>query len=177
MLRFLPLTICIILAVILGFGLRQKPDILPSPLIDKPVPAFTLPILGQENTLDNRIFQGKISLLNVWASWCPGCKHEHATLMMIADTYPELQLVGINYKDQTQAAQQWLTQHGNPYDMVAVDEKGKAAIDLGVYGTPETYVIDAKGRIRYKHVGALMGYDWQNYMLPIIQTLQQEATP
>lgn len=177
MLKFkylLPLALFIILAIFLAVGLRLNPKDIPSPLIDKPAPAFALPILGTpEKKLSNQDLQGKVWLFNVWASWCVSCRQEHPLLLDLAKL-KLVTLVGLNYKDEAPAASQWLRQLGNPYDVSIMDVDGRLGIDYGVYGVPETFVVDKRGIIRYKHTGPVEPGDIERLFLPLIQQLQQE---
>jgi cytochrome c biogenesis protein CcmG/thiol:disulfide interchange protein DsbE len=176
MLKYLlPLLLFIVLAVFLAVGLRLNPKDIPSPLIDKPAPAFALPILeNPEKTLKQSDLQGKVWLLNVWASWCISCREEHPLLLQLAKQYPVM-LVGLNYKDEAQAASLWLQKLGNPYNVSIMDSDGRTGIDYGVYGVPETFVIDKRGVIRYKHTGPVVPGDLERIFLPLIQQLQAEA--
>lgn len=170
----LPLALFIVLAVFLAVGLRLNPKDIPSPLIDKPAPAFALPILGTpEKKLSNQDLQGKVWLFNVWASWCVSCRQEHPLLLELAKL-KLVTLVGLNYKDEAPAAAQWLRQLGNPYDVSIMDVDGRLGIDYGVYGVPETFVVDKHGIIRYKHTGPVEPGDIERLFLPLIQQLQQE---
>ena len=146
-----------------------------SPLIDKAAPHFSLPSLfepGQQ--LSQEIFKDKITLLNVWSSWCHSCLYEHSFLLQLKGQ-PQLQLIGLNYKDQPHDALRWLKQHGDPYEKVVVDWDGAVAIDYGVYGTPETYVIDQQGIIRYKYAGVLDKTIWQNHINPLLERLKHDT--
>ena len=117
--------------------------------------------------------QGKVRLLNVWATWCPACRAEHDYLQQLADS--GVAIVGLNYKDEREAALKWLQQLGNPYEFNIYDPKGTLGFDLGVYGAPETYVIDAKGLVRYRHVGEVNERVWQSKFVPLLKALEQEA--
>jgi cytochrome c biogenesis protein CcmG, thiol:disulfide interchange protein DsbE len=164
----------VVFAVLVGFlfvGLRLKPGEVPSPLIDKPAPAFELTQLhapGERFGLAD--MKGKVWLLNVWASWCVSCREEHPFLMELAKqgTVP---IVGLNYKDRRQDAVQWLAQFGNPYQLSVVDAEGRTGIDFGVYGVPETFLIDRDGVIRYKQIGPLTPEAWQQTFLPLVKKL------
>lgn len=173
--RFLiPLAIFVGLAVLLYAGLELDPRRVPSPLIDKPAPAFSLPTLNQDNTNTSpEDLAGKVWLLNVWASWCVACRAEHPLLNELAqrDVVP---IVGLNYKDARDDAKRWLRERGDPYSVVAVDADGRVGIDWGVYGVPETFVIDKKGVIRHKHIGPISPDALRNEILPLIARLQKE---
>ena len=176
----LPTMIFAAVALALGAGLTLRPDIVPSALIDKPVPVFSLPGLGAGDTdigIDSRGFssddlKGRVSLVNVFASWCIPCRAEHPLLMRLADK-ERLAIFGLNYKDKPSDARAWIKKLGNPYRRIGVDPKGRVAIDWGVYGVPETFIIGPKGRIRYKHVGMLRPRDVDDVILPIIRKLGQ----
>ena len=157
--RWLPLAVFAALAVLLGAGvwLSRQPnrEALPSPLIGKPAPQFSLPVLhepGRLVTLDE--LKGAPFVLNVWGSWCPSCRIEHPVLTRFAES-KRVRVVGYNWKDERADALRWLDQFGNPFWMVLVDYEGRYAIDWGIYGAPETYLVDAGGIIRWKHVGPL----------------------
>jgi len=176
MLKYLlPFILFVVLAVFLAVGLKLNPKEIPSPLIDKPAPAFALPVLaGPEKVLKQSDLLGQVWLLNVWASWCISCRDEHPLLLQLA----KLQLaplVGLNYKDESAAANHWLEKHGNPYQINVMDADGRTGIDYGVYGVPETFVIDKRGIIRYKHIGPVNPGDLEKIFLPLIQQLQAEA--
>ncbi len=147
------------------------PKRLDSALIDKPAPTFALAQLAApEKTFSPGDAQGKVWLLNVWASWCVACLQEHPLLMRVA-RQGEIPLYGLNYKDRPNAATQWLQKHGNPYVLSIDDRRGDVGIDYGVYGVPETFLIDKQGVIRYKHVGPISTKAWQEKILPKIQEL------
>jgi cytochrome c biogenesis protein CcmG/thiol:disulfide interchange protein DsbE len=175
MLKYIiPLVIFIVMAVFLAVGLNLNPRDIPSPLIDKPAPAFSAPKLGAPSeTLSQADLKGKVWLFNVWASWCVSCRSEHPILNQLAQQKAAV-IVGLNYKDEPDAAKNWLTQLGNPYDVSIMDQDGRIGIDWGVYGVPETFVIDKKGVIRYKHTGPVTSQDVQAIFLPLIAKLQAE---
>lgn len=176
MLKYLlPLLLFMILAVFLAVGLKLNPKEIPSPLIDKPAPAFALPILSSpEKILKQSDLQGKVWILNVWASWCISCRDEHPILLQLAQQNI-LPIVGLNYKDEAPAAQLWLQKQGNPYSVSVMDSDGRVGIDYGVYGVPESFIIDKRGVIRYKHTGPVSPDNLQNIFLPLIQKLQAES--
>jgi cytochrome c biogenesis protein CcmG/thiol:disulfide interchange protein DsbE len=174
--RWLPLLAFAALAVLMAAGvwLSRNPDrdALPSPLIGKPAPAFSLPVLhepGRLVTLDE--LKGAPFLLNVWGSWCPACRDEHPVLTRFAET-KRVRVVGYNWKDEHADALRWLEQFGNPYWMVLVDYEGRYAIDWGIYGAPETYLVDAAGIIRWKHVGPLDDATIARELLPALDALE-----
>lgn len=171
---WVPLGIFIALVILLGIGLRLDPRYVPSPLIHKPAPAFTLPRLNDpQATVSPADLKGKVWLLNVWASWCVACRQEHPLLIALAGT-GEVDILGLNYKDQPDDARQWLRQLGDPYALIAADVDGRAGIDWGVYGVPETFVIDKQGVIRLKHVGPLTPDKLQRDILPLVRRLKKE---
>ena len=169
----LPLTLFLLIAGVLWRGLQLHPGQIPSPLINKPAPAFDLPSLLTSGHVDNQIFIGKVSLLNVWATWCYACAQEHDDLSKIADSH-EVALFGLDYKDDSAAAKNWLHEHGNPYQDVAFDANGDTAINWGVYGAPETFVIDKKGIIRYKQIGPITPAIWEHDLKPLVMKLRAE---
>jgi len=161
--------------VLLGVGLQLNPREVPSPLIDKPAPAFTLPQLQDPaKSFSPQDMRGQVWLLNVWASWCVSCREEHPVLVDLART-GLVPVYGLNYKDKRDEGLAWLKQFGNPYTLSAMDAKGQVGIDYGVYGVPETYVIDKKGVIRYKQIGPVTPGILENKVLPLVKKLQQEA--
>jgi cytochrome c biogenesis protein CcmG/thiol:disulfide interchange protein DsbE len=176
MLKYLiPLILFIILAVFLAVGLKLKPSEIPSPLLNKPAPAFSAPKLTAPNEkLSPTDLKGKVWLFNVWASWCVSCREEHPVLNEFAKQQAVI-IVGLNYKDDPEAAKNWLASLGNPYNDSVMDADGRIGIDWGVYGVPETFVIDKKGIVRYKHTGPVTEEDLQNKLLPLIAKLQAES--
>ena len=171
MLRFLLIAGFVALLVFLGIGLTLNPREIPSPFIGKAVPAFSLPrVRYPQQSLSQTDLQGKVSLVNFWATWCEGCRVEHPLLVQIADT-TGIPIYGVNYKDDRDSAKRWLDQFGDPYVSSAYDEKGDLGLDLGVYGLPETFIIAADGTIAYKHIGPISAQDWRDKLLPVIQAL------
>lgn len=174
--RWLPLAAFAALALLMAAGvwLSRNPDreALPSPLIGKPAPSFSLPVLHEPGRLvTGEELAGAPFLLNVWGSWCPACREEHPVLTRFAET-KRLRVIGYNWKDEHADALRWLEQFGNPYWMVLVDRDGDAAIDWGIYGAPETYLVDAGGIIRWKHVGPLDDSVVQRELLPALDALE-----
>ena len=168
-----PLCVLLLLVVVFYFGLGLNPRLVPSPLIGRPVPEFSLPRLTNANEVFvQSTLQREVSLLNIWATWCVSCRQEHPLLMKIAAS-GEAPVYGLLYKDEPSKAVQWLHNRGDPYQANAVDADGKVAIEWGVYGTPETFVIDTQGIIRYKHVGPLSWHDWETILLPLIRSLKE----
>jgi cytochrome c biogenesis protein CcmG, thiol:disulfide interchange protein DsbE len=173
--RFLlPLAIFAVVVGFLGVGLTLNPREVPSPLVGKPAPDFALPQLHEpQNVLSLKDLNGKVWLLNFWASWCGGCKEEHPVLMQLAKT-GEVPIYGMDYKDRREEALAWLNRWGNPYPAIAVDEAGRTGINYGVYGVPETYVIDKAGVIRYKQIGPLDEEIVQKKILPLVRELEKQ---
>ncbi|HLA74753.1 MAG TPA: DsbE family thiol:disulfide interchange protein [Gammaproteobacteria bacterium] len=173
MLRYLiPLGIFALLVVFLARGLYLDPHQVPSPLIGKPAPDFVLPqVQDATQQIARKDLLGKVTLLNVWASWCVACRQEHPLLVELART-GAVNIYGLNYKDKREDALRWLDQLGNPYLVSAFDETGKVGIDYGVYGVPETYVIDRQGIIRYKLIGPLTEENLRDKILPLVKELQ-----
>jgi cytochrome c biogenesis protein CcmG, thiol:disulfide interchange protein DsbE len=168
----LPLGVLAALMVVFFIGLGLNPRLLPSPLIDQPAPAFTLAKLRNPEQLINQSdMEGQVSLLNIWATWCVSCRHEHPVLMEIAASNI-VPIYGLFYKDEPNKGIAWLKEYGDPYVANAVDLDGKVAIDWGLYGAPETFIIDKDGIIRYKHVGPISWEQWQNILLPKIELLK-----
>ncbi len=167
----LPLVVFVLLVGFLAVGLQRDPKLVPSPLIDKPAPAFSLPRLDDPaKMLGSADMQGKVWLLNVWASWCVACRIEHPLLVDLAGT-GTVPIIGLNYKDKRDEALAWLGQHGNPYLVSIVDAQGQVGIDFGVYGVPETFVIDKQGVIRMKHVGPVTPEVLREQILPLVKKL------
>jgi len=168
---FLPLILFVVLALFLMRGLSLDPKELPSALIDKPFPAFTLPTLGRDEVLDKAAVTGEVALFNVWATWCVSCRVEHPYLTELARQ--GVAIYGINYKDDDTAALGWLRDLGDPYIASIADREGTLGLDLGVYGAPETYLVDAAGLVRYRHVGVVDERVWTTILQPLYQQLQQ----
>jgi len=168
---FLPLAIFISIIIFLIFALGRDPNHIPSSMLNRPVPSFSLSVLGDEdNFKDNKIFVGKPALLNIWATWCFSCRIEHPYLYKLSSQ--GVRIVGLNYKDNTLKAKKWLNDKKDPYIFSLIDQEGKFAIDLGVFGAPETYMIDSDGIIRYKHVGIIDDLVWRKSLLPIWKNLE-----
>ncbi len=172
--RFLlPLGIFVVLVVFLAVGLGLNPREVPSPLVGKPAPAFELPQLHQPTErFSPKDMQGKVWLLNVWASWCVSCREEHPVLVKLAES-KAVPIYGLNYKDQREDALRWLKQFGDPYVMSIADIEGRVGIDYGVYGVPETYVIDKAGVIRYKQIGPVTTEVLDAKILPLVAELSK----
>jgi cytochrome c biogenesis protein CcmG/thiol:disulfide interchange protein DsbE len=168
----IPLALFMVLAVFLAIGLNRDPREVPSPLVGKPAPAFTLPQLHKEGSFSPKDMAGQVWLLNVWASWCVSCRVEHPVLVDLAKR-KIAPIVGLDYKDQRPEALAWLSRHGDPYALSAVDADGRVGIDYGVYGVPETYVIDKAGVIRFKQIGPVTPEVLEKKILPLLQELQK----
>jgi cytochrome c biogenesis protein CcmG/thiol:disulfide interchange protein DsbE len=165
---FLPLGIFLVLIVYFAIGLTLDPHKVPSPLIGKPAPAFRLPTVADPNQfLATADLKGRPILINVWASWCTACREEHPLLLRISKD-KRVAIYGLDYKDTRIDANAWLTQGGDPYRLSAFDADGRAAIDWGVYGVPETFLVDAAGIIRYKHIGPLTEAVFAREILPLL---------
>ncbi len=170
----IPLAAFILLVVLLSAGLKNDPRRVPSPLVGKSAPAFELPRLSDPSVkFGPKILKGKVWLLNVWASWCSGCRVEHPVLIELSKR-TSVDIIGFDYKDTNEQGKAWLSQLGNPYRLVVTDQKGMVAFDYGVYGVPETFFIDKKGIIRYKHIGPISYQDIDKIVLPLIKKLQAE---
>jgi cytochrome c biogenesis protein CcmG/thiol:disulfide interchange protein DsbE len=168
----IPLAVFVVVFGFLLVGLTLNPREVPSPLVGKPAPAFRLARLDQpDRLLAPADLAGKVWLLNVWASWCVSCRVEHPLLVELSKS-KVVPIVGLNYKDRRDAGLQWLAQHGDPYDVSVVDADGRVGIDWGVYGVPETFVVDKQGVIRYKHIGPVDAAAVKNKILPLVRQLQ-----
>lgn len=169
-----PAVLFLVLAVAFWWGLGHDPSIVPSALIDKPAPAFKLPPLEEENPgLSEQDLKGQVSLVNVFASWCLPCRAEHPILMRLAED--DVTIFGLNYKDKPEDARNWLGRLGDPYNQIGVDLDGRVSIDWGIYGVPETFVVDSSGRIRYKHIGPMAPYDLEECIRPVIERLKEQG--
>ncbi|MEO6271203.1 MAG: DsbE family thiol:disulfide interchange protein [Lautropia sp.] len=192
----LPMLVFLVIAGFLLLGLDRNPAEIPSPLIDKPAPTWSLPRLpsagadadtgaggdvrgnGQQaagQSIGSQDLRGAPYLLNVWASWCAPCLQEHPQLIELHKRN-QIRLVGINYKDKPEDARTWLARHGNPFRDVAADRDGRAAIDFGVYGVPETFLVDAQGVVRFKHIGAVTPEALRDKLLPAIARMAGPAS-
>ena len=173
LLYLLPVLIFVGVGIGLAVGLTRDPSTLPSALIDQPVPTFELPaIAGREGPgFSSADLEGQVSLVNVFASWCVPCRVEHPLLEALTDQ--GVRIYGINYKDQPEQALAFLEELGNPYAAIGADRTGRVAIDWGVYGVPETFVVDAEGRIRHRHVGPIQARDLEGTILPVLAELAE----
>jgi cytochrome c biogenesis protein CcmG/thiol:disulfide interchange protein DsbE len=169
----LPLIVFVVMAGFLAIGLKLDPHEVPSPLIGKPAPAFDLPQLAApDQRLAAKDLRGQVWLLNVWASWCVACRQEHPLLVELSKT-GQVKLYGLNYKDKREDALGWLNNFGNPYLKSMSDADGLVGIDYGVYGVPETFVIDKQGVIRYKQIGPVTPESLRDKLLPLVAQLEQ----
>ncbi len=178
MMRWLPLLIVALLGLLLlaGVMLSRNPDreSLPSPLIGKPAPAFSLPLLHESGRLmTSEQLLGAPYVLNVWGSWCPACRDEHPVLTLFAET-KRVRVIGFNWKDEHEDALRWLEQFGNPFWLVVTDIEGKHAIDWGIYGAPETFLVDGDGMIRWKHVGPLSEGVVRDELVPVLERIESQ---
>jgi len=176
MLRYLiPLGLFLVLVVFLAIGLGRDPREVPSPLINKAAPTFRLPQLQDPSkTFSAEDMRGKVWILNVWASWCVSCRDEHPLLIEYAKS-GAVPIYGLNWKDKREDALAWLDELGDPYVLSAADLEGRIAIDYGVYGAPETYLIDQSGVIRHKHIGPVTPDVWKDEFMPRVQQLNREG--
>ncbi|MDX1451924.1 MAG: DsbE family thiol:disulfide interchange protein [Oleiphilaceae bacterium] len=169
-----PIIVALGLGLILFTAIGKDPTRLETARLNDPIPAFKLQDLDNaKRMVDESVLKGKVRLLNVWATWCPACRAEHDYLQYLANQ--GVPIIGLNYKDDREAALKWLKQLGNPYEMNIYDPKGSLGFDLGVYGAPETYVIDAKGLVRYRHVGEVNARIWESKLAPLVRALQEDA--
>lgn len=172
--RIIPIAFFLGLVAFFWRGLSLDPHHLPSVQIGKLIPDFSLPLLDETGAVfHSKELRNQVVLLNVWASWCQACVEEQVFMLQLARD--GVLIYGLNYRDKKEDALQWLEQWGNPYKMIAQDSKGKAAIDLGVYGAPETFVIDKKGIIRYRHVGVMDQNAWLKDIAPLMKKLEQDV--
>jgi cytochrome c biogenesis protein CcmG/thiol:disulfide interchange protein DsbE len=170
---FTPLLIALGLGLILYTAIGKDPTKLETARLNDPVPAFSLESLQRKTrVITEKALLGKVSLLNVWATWCPSCRAEHGYLNKLSKQ--GVPIIGLNYKDERSEALSWLTRLGNPYLFNIYDPKGKLGFDLGVYGAPETYIVDQTGYVRYRHVGVVNDDVWINTLKPIIDKLQDK---
>jgi len=169
--RFMPLIVFAILVIFLGIGLTLNPREVPSALIGKPAPEFELPLLLSEGSFSNKDLIGHITLLNVWASWCLACRQEHETVKFLSRN--GVRIIGLNYKDDANDAKRWLAKLGNPYQAIAADRDGRIAIDWGVYGAPETFLIDQQGIIRHKVIGPLTDQEKFDALMAVMEPLKK----
>lgn len=171
----LPLLLFMVLLIFFWVGLGRDPNLLPSMLVNKPLPSLVIPTIDQQRfVLDKSQLNAKITVLNVWATWSAACAIEQPFLVELTKQ-AQVQLIGLNYKDNLQAAKNYLQKNGNPYQTVLLDADGKYAIQLGIYGTPETFLIDKKGMVRYRYVGPITLEVLEKDLLPKIFAMQGEG--
>ena len=171
----LPLTAFVALLAYFAIGLQRDPSNIPSVLIDKPAPQFDLAAIeGREIGLSTDDLKGEVSLVNFFGSWCVSCRIEHPLLMQLA-AEDEIPIYGIDWKDPPGAGAAWLERHGDPYTLIGDDADGRVAIDFGITGAPETFIIDQDGRIRYKYAGPITPQIWEQDLLPVIRKLRDEG--
>jgi cytochrome c biogenesis protein CcmG/thiol:disulfide interchange protein DsbE len=174
-LSLVPLFLLLALAAYFAFGLSTDMRTIQTVLIDKPLPSFNLPAFGQEGeTLKSDDLKGRVSLLNIFASWCITCRVEHPVLVKLKKE-DRVAVYGLAWKDKPEELKSWLAELGNPYMRIGDDAKGRTAIDLGVTGAPETYVIDKRGRIRFKQIGPIDDYTWTKVIEPLVKKLEAES--
>jgi cytochrome c biogenesis protein CcmG/thiol:disulfide interchange protein DsbE len=172
----LPFAAFVALAVVFAFGLNPNRDIhaLPSPLIGKAAPSFTLTdVMDPSRPVSNSAFKGQVYIVNVWGTWCEMCREEHDELLTIAQQRV-VPMIGLVYMDQRDKAKQWLEQLGNPYTAVAFDTDGRTAIDWGVYGAPETFLVDGRGRVIFKFISPITPEVWEHEFLPRIEAARKD---
>jgi cytochrome c biogenesis protein CcmG/thiol:disulfide interchange protein DsbE len=166
-----PLIIFVSLGLLLAYGLKLDPRRIPSPLIGKPLPAFSLATVADPaRKVSSDDLRGRVYLLSVWASWCVACREEHPLLNELTSR-KAVTIIGLNYKDKREDALRWLGALGNPYELSLSDQDGRLGIDLGVYGVPETFLIDKQGVIRYKQIGPMTPDVWEQKLAPLIKEL------
>ncbi len=187
----IPLVFFLGLVAFLAVGLNRNPKEIPSPLLGQPAPAFALPVVGSPQVFSSAQFKGRVSLVNLWATWCAGCREEHPLLLALSQQ-PGVQMVGLNYKElqaselsgqhplgpeavqqATARSQAWLNKHGQAFHVNLLDLDGRVGMDWGVYGLPETYLVDREGVVRFKHAGALTPEVLQQQLLPLLRSLQR----
>jgi cytochrome c biogenesis protein CcmG, thiol:disulfide interchange protein DsbE len=169
LLYLIPIIVFAAVGIGLAVGLTRDPSTLPSALVDRPVPEFELPGLEGGDGLSSKDLRGRVTLVNVFASWCVPCRVEHPVLMRLAEE--GVPIYGINYKDPPDQAQAWLAELGNPFQKIGADRSGRVGIEWGVYGVPETFVVDAEGRIRHRHAGPIQARDLEQTLRPILAEL------
>jgi cytochrome c biogenesis protein CcmG/thiol:disulfide interchange protein DsbE len=168
--------IFILIILLLWRGLTLHPNLVPSPFINQPTPAFRLPTLFHPpHSMTQKDLKGQVTLFHIWSTTCVACAEEHPFLLELSQNH-SIVINSLNYKDSPQAAKIWLKKYGNPYHLIAIDQTGETGIDWGVYGTPETFVIDKKGIIRYKQIGPITPDNWEHILQPLIKKLQATAS-
>ena len=171
----LPLALFIVLVAFLAVGLTRDPREVPSPLVNKPAPAFKVPpLVKADEVFSPADLKGQVWMLNVWASWCVACRAEHPLLVEMSRS-KIVPVIGLNYKDKRPDGLKFLSQHGDPYTLSAFDADGRVGIDYGVYGVPETFIIDKHGVIRHKQIGPITPESLEKTILPLLAQLKQES--
>jgi cytochrome c biogenesis protein CcmG/thiol:disulfide interchange protein DsbE len=170
---FLPAIFFAGMLALLLLGLGRDPNQVPSALVNRPLPEFVKPDLFDDTaTVSSEQLRGGVFFVNVWATWCPPCHAEHPYLVEISEREPDVTFVGVNYKDDSEAARQFLAERGNPFDLSLIDLDGRLGIDLGIAGAPETFLVDATGTIRYRHVGVINNEVWDDVFKPIVEQIR-----
>lgn len=170
----IPLILFLALGVALAIGLTKDPRKLPSQMIDRPFPEFTLPdLMDMDVTIDQSYFDGQVTLVNIFGSWCFACDQEHPMLMKLARNN-EIPILGVDWRDTVEKGRRWLARGGNPYTRVVFDADSMLVIDLGVMGAPESFIVDKKGQIRYKYIGPITEKVWQDELKPFVLALEME---
>ncbi len=171
----LPLGLFMGLALFLAVGLTRDPGVLPTEMLDKPFPDFTMSTLHDPGAVvTDEIMRGQVSLVNVFGSWCAACVQEHPKLVEIGQQ-GRVKMIGVNWRDDREKGQRWIAHYGDPYDVILFDDTSQLAIDLGVTGAPETFVVDRNGKIRYKHIGMVTDEVWSQTLWPLVKSLEGET--
>jgi len=171
--KYIPISLFVLLVALLGFGLTNDPKEVPSPFIDKSAPEFNSSRLYSDEKISTSMMKGQVWMLNVFASWCPSCRSEHDLVNYYAGV-SNIPVIGLNYKDEQNDAKDWLKQLGNPYTAIALDPEGDIGIEWGVYGTPESFIIDKKGMIRHKQIGPISEQALNDIIIPLVAKLEKE---
>jgi cytochrome c biogenesis protein CcmG/thiol:disulfide interchange protein DsbE len=173
--RLLPVGLFGVLVIFLAIGLTRDPSVIPTEMIDREMPDFELPELRDETAMVSQAdLVGQVTLVNVFGSWCVACLQEHPTLMQLSQS-ETVRIVGINWRDDREDALAWLAKHGDPYQAIVFDAESELVIEIGVTGAPETFVLDASGRIRYKQIGPITPEVWTRTIVPVIEAIESEA--
>ncbi len=173
--RLLPVGLFGVLVIFLAIGLTRDPSVIPTEMIDREMPDFELPELRDETAMVSQAdLVGRVTLVNVFGSWCVACLQEHPTLMQLSQS-ETVRIVGINWRDDREDALAWLAKHGDPYQAIVFDAESELVIEIGVTGAPETFVLDASGRIRYKQIGPITPEVWTRTIVPVIEAIESEA--
>lgn len=170
---FIPIVFFFGMLGLLFLGLGRDPNQVPSALVNRPLPEFSRPdLFDAAAVVSSQQLRGGVFFVNVWATWCPPCHAEHPYLVEISERHPDVTFVGVNYKDDVAAAREFLAERGNPFDLSLVDADGRLGIDLGIAGAPETFLVDASGTIRYRHVGVINNEVWDEVFMPIVEQIR-----